>query len=219
MKRPRLGDGHPDDPTALGHISAAESTLYLAGSTVPPTSSTSPDIPQYTLGVSPLCPCGEKLICVSCHGHQRDHDDTSLPISESAGRGSPQLRPRKRARLEDGDQPPRHSRDAELEVPSGTTSASEQPVTPEDLDRLMIGLSQMLRSISLRFTESQAISSPTLKHILNLRQSTTHDQDTLGQPPGYKHQYFAAHVGYCHRSFYGTKVAVRRYVLKAVLNV
>lgn len=117
--------------------------------TTPPTSASAlPDIS--TLGAPPLCPCGEKLKCIFCH-HQRDHDGTP----ECAGEGSSQ--PRKRPRLEDGNQLSRNSQDAEPGLLSGTTSASQQPADLEDLANIRRRLTQVLEDVSsLQQRQAQA---------------------------------------------------------------
>ncbi|KAK0749764.1 hypothetical protein B0T18DRAFT_389301 [Schizothecium vesticola] len=71
-----------------------------------------------------FCPCGTKLTCPSCGG----------------------TRSKKRRRLE-RDQPPRNSLDPEFEFPAGTTSASEQPVPPEDFDYLITSLSKLQEKV------------------------------------------------------------------------
>lgn len=131
----------------VGDVSAAVLKQYEnVYATTPPTSASAHPAP-------PSCPCGEKLICVSFH-HQGDHDGTPFPISKSAGQGLPQRRPAKRLRLNDGDQPPGNSRDAEFEVAS--TSASEETVVPEDFDYFLSRMSKEVSSMQRRLQASRA---------------------------------------------------------------
>lgn len=92
-----------------------------------------------------FCPCGSKLTCPSCaHGEH----DVETPKRATPGSSQPGTLLGKRQRLGGRDQPPRDLRDAELEFPSGTTSASEEPVVPEDFDRLMTRISQLQEEVS-----------------------------------------------------------------------
>lgn len=108
-----------------------------------------------------FCPCGSKLTCPSCaHG---DHD-VETPKRATPGSSQPGTLLGKRQRLGGRDQPPRDSRDAELKFPSGITSASEQPLAPEDFDHFLSRLSEEALEMQRRLQASRvgATNVPTL---------------------------------------------------------